>query len=628
MLRAFLHAPSGIFAIAVLAVVAFFVAFGPALFHDAATKLDFASVSQKPSWEHPLGTDSLGRDTLARLLAATRLSVLTGLGAAALAIVSGVLFGAAAALAPLRLRSPMLRFVDAMVSFPSLLKAIAIAVIVGFGTGSLILGIGFAFAFGFARTTSTLALGVGGREFILAARVVGVRGRRLLFRHLLPNVTEPLLLLCGVSIGFSILTAAALSFLGVGVQPPEFDWGQMLTDGLHNITAVPAGAIAPAAAVALTALAFSYAGEAAARAMNPLLWTAAPRSRRTGGRAVESPSVAMPDTEQTLRETAAADPATVLDVRDLVVTFPGPTHPIEVVKGVSFSVGAGEIVGIVGESGSAKTMTALTIAQLTPYPGTVSGRVTLHGHDLAKLDARRLTKLMGKEVAFVFQDPAASFTPTLRIGEHLREGVAHRRLSRSEARHLAAAALAEVHIPAPTHVLRRYPHELSGGMRQRVMIAMGLLREPSLLICDEPTTALDVTVQAQVMDVLNEVNRTHRTAIVLISHNLALISQNCQRVLVMYAGRIVEETDAARLNTDPLHPYTRALLAAVPEIGHRGQPLTSIPGEPPEISAVPVGCPFHPRCPLVVDRCRAERPTLLSVGDDARTRVACHVAHA
>ena len=267
-------------------------------------------------------------------------------------------------------------------------------------------------------------------------------------------------------------------------------------------------------------------------------------------------------------------------------------------------------------------MTALAIAQLLPSSAVTAGSITFGGEPLSELPARRVKHLLGLDLGLVYQDPMSSLNPALRIGTQLTEPArVHRRLSHREAAKIAVERLKESRFPTPEAQLRRYPHELSGGMRQRAMIAMGLMNEPKLLIADEPTTALDVTIQAQIMEILRTVNEQHGTAILFISHNLGLVSQHCDRVLVMYAGRIVEDLTTDQLVDDPQHPYTRALMSVVPGMARRTNGhLPFIPGQAPDLADPPSGCPFHPRCPLADERCRANEPPLLAVDD---RRVAC-----
>jgi oligopeptide/dipeptide ABC transporter ATP-binding protein len=633
VLLAFARAPSGIVGLFVVLLIIIDMIVAPIFLHDKTVKADYLHTHAHPSWAHPLGTDDLGRDLLARLLVATRLSIGLALASAGVGLGIGVTLGAATALLSPRIRPLFLRGIETMLSFPALLTAIFVSVIVGVGVLGPLFGVGIALSFSLARLTSTLALSVGGREYVNAARVLGVRGPRLMLRYILPNIAEPLIIACSVLISISIITVSALSFLGLGVQPPSFDWGRMLTDGVRSIYVTPAAALGPAAAIAIAALAFGFAGEALARAMNPLLWTTSPKKRKVGSGVVgddDNDARADDHDVELLRTTAAGVVETngnIVEVRDLVVTFPGPIGPIEIVKGVSFAVPAGSRIGIVGESGSGKTMTALAVAQLIPYPGRVDGTIMLEGENLLQLSQSRLNKLLGTDLAVVFQDPMSSLNPALTIGRQLTEGAeVHRGLSHGEASTLAASRLREVHIAAPEQQMKRRPHEFSGGMRQRTLIAMGLMNEPALLVADEPTTALDVTIQAQIMDLLADINQSHKTAMILISHNLALVSQNCDRVLVMYGGRIVEDLPADELLTKAQHPYTRALLGAVPDLMRmRNAPLEYIPGETPDLAAPPAGCAFHPRCPLALDRCHQERPVLLR-GEDGR-RVACHVAN-
>ena len=623
MVRALLRAPTGAISLLVLALVIAVAVVAPMVLVDQANVVDLTAPSHGPTAAHLLGTDRLGRDILARILVATRLSMSLAFAAAGLGALIGIPVGGAIVLLRPRLRAVALRTVDALFAFPDILIAIFVAAIVGAGATAALLGVAVRLAVSFARVSSSLALSIGSREYIAAARVLGNRGPRLLFRYILPNIAETLAIAATSAISSSILVVSSLSFLGLGIQPPDFDWGRMLTEGVNAFYVAPAAAVAPAVAIGVTALAFGLFGEALARAMNPVLWAPA----RTQARpqidlgAFEVITGAQP------HALASANGSAVLEVQDLTVTFPGEKGPVPVVDGISFSLQRGEIVGLVGESGSGKSMTSLAIMRIVPFPGKVIGRVKLNGKDLNHVPPAALNRLLGTETAVVFQDPMSSLNPALTIGIQLAERAeVHRGLSRKDARAVAVKRLSEVNLPTPHYQLQRHPHELSGGMRQRVMIAMGLMNEPVALIADEPTTALDVTIQAQLMDLLHRVGSEHGAAILLISHNIGLVSQNCQRVLVMYAGHIVEEAPTKELLRRPLHPYTQGLLAAVPTIsGSRNEPLQQIPGQAPAFDAVPAGCPYHPRCPLAIERCKVERPPLV-LRPDGR-RVACWVAN-
>ena len=632
MLRAFLKAPSAILGLTALGVLLLVMIVVPIIWGPAANVLDVAAAYQNPSLAHWLGTDGLGHDILIRLLVGTRLSIGIAAAAAGLGAAIGIPAGIGAAVLPGRARSVALRAIDTMIAFPGILIAIFIGAILGPGVSSAVLGVGIATSFGFARVVSSLAMSVGGREYIAAARVVGVRAPRRMFRYVLPNIAEVLAITTTISISSCIVQVASLSFLGLGVQSPDFDWGGMLTQGVQAIYVTPVAAVGPAVAIAISALAFGFTGEAIARAMNPVLWA---RAGTVPGRvptadlvaAIERPTGQTPSPTRQEDPPSIPDSGHVLDVRNLRVGFPGHGRDIQVVDGVSFSLRKGEMLGIVGESGSGKTMTSLAIAQLIPHPGRVSGEIRLKGRDLQRIPRQRIDEVLGSEVAVVFQDPMSSLNPALNIGIQLTEVLEVRQhLKRSAATLVAVERLREVNMPDPIRQLRRHPHELSGGMRQRVMIAMGLMKEPELLIADEPTTALDVTIQAQIMDLLHRVNREYNTAVILISHNLGLVSQNCERVLVMYSGRVVEDLSIDQLHRKPLHPYTKALLKAVPDMSRpRGEALATIPGQAPDVTALPSGCPFHPRCPFAVEKCHLERPPLLM--RSGGQRVACWVAN-
>ncbi len=292
------------------------------------------------------------------------------------------------------------------------------------------------------------------------------------------------------------------------------------------------------------------------------------------------------------------------------------------VRGVSFGVRKGETLGIVGESGSGKSVTALSILRLIASPGRITGgQILFDGEDLLALPERQMRTVRGAKIAMVFQDPMTALNPTLTVGDQIAETIlAHQKVSRTEARALALDWLTRVRVSLPERRMRQYPHELSGGMRQRVMIAIAFSCRPALLLADEPTTALDVTVQAQILDLMDELKAELGTAIVLITHDLGVVRERCDDVAVMYAGQIVEYASSADLFSDPKHPYTQSLLASLPDWrrASTGEPLPSLPGQPPSLTAIPPGCPFAPRCPQRFAPCPSVVPANTPL-EDGRT---------
>jgi oligopeptide/dipeptide ABC transporter ATP-binding protein len=306
-----------------------------------------------------------------------------------------------------------------------------------------------------------------------------------------------------------------------------------------------------------------------------------------------------------------------LRVQDLRVQFFTSGGTVHAVDGIDFEVDRGEIVGIVGESGSGKTMTALSLLRLIPDPGKItSGRILFGDKDVAQMTDEEIREFRGNDVAMIFQDPMTSLNPVLRVGFQVEEAMAaHRRFTSQQARDRVIPLLQRVRIPAAKDRVRDYPHQFSGGMRQRAMIAMGVSNEPSLLIADEPTTALDVTVQASIIELLRDLSRELRAAVILITHNMALVASLCNRVIVMYAGRIVEEGPTRAIFKNPQHPYTWSLLRSMPRADEvEKERLISIKGMPPDLARMPPGCKFHPRCRFRIDRCLTEEPPLAEVG--------------
>jgi oligopeptide/dipeptide ABC transporter ATP-binding protein len=589
---------TGLGLIVLLGVVA------PLVLEEEATALSGVARAHT-SAEHWLGTDALGRDVLARTLVATRLTLEMTLAATAIAAVTGILLGTGVWVSGRRVRELGLRLIDVMISYPALILALVIATVLGTGPTASVLAIGLGGAPAFARLTANMAASVAQRDFVAQARLMGVPPYRVLVRHLLPNISGPLLVLLSVAFANVLVALSGLSFLGVGVQAPDYDWGALLNSGLESLYTNPAEAVGPAVAITVTGVLAGFVGDGLAAALDP-------RGGRTKAAAV------LPVTAPSPSHRAPDDALVTVD--GLAVVLPDGTR---LVDDVSFHVMPGEIVGLVGESGSGKSLTAMSVARLLPEGmAAQAAELTLDDLDLNAPGADR--RRLATEIGIVFQDPSSSFNPALRMGGQLTETLrVHQGVRRAEAERRALGALEQVRIKEPARVMKQHPHELSGGMRQRAMIAAALLPGPRLIVADEPTTALDVTVQAEVLDVLREINRLRGTSVLLISHDIGVVGTVCHRILVMYAGRVVEELSAADLRAGRArHPYTRALLAASPRLEEPGTgeraPLATIPGRPPAPADRPSGCAFADRCPVVLDAlCTTERPRLV---DD----VACH----
>ncbi|BCS53780.1 ABC transporter ATP-binding protein [Geobacter sp. SVR] len=312
----------------------------------------------------------------------------------------------------------------------------------------------------------------------------------------------------------------------------------------------------------------------------------------------------------------------LLSIDNLHTCFRTAAGPLPAVNGVSFSIEKGETVALVGESGSGKSMTALSVMRLVPPPGFIrSGSITFDGCDLLSLADQDMRSIRGSRISMVFQEPMTSLNPVLRIGDQLTEPLRlHRALNRTKAAEKATELLQVVGIPAAGDRMRDYPHQLSGGMRQRVMIAMALACDPALLIADEPTTALDVTIQAQILELIDSLRRSVDMGILLITHDLGIVAERSDRTCVMYAGRIVESAPSAELLRHPGHPYTRALLASLPQNAEPGKPLATLAGQPPGITAASRGCGFCDRCPVSLPECRQELPELREISPGHHVR--------
>lgn len=317
----------------------------------------------------------------------------------------------------------------------------------------------------------------------------------------------------------------------------------------------------------------------------------------------------------------------VLEIRNLHTHFLSDRGPIPAVDGIDLTIYPGEILGIVGESGCGKSVTSLSIMRLIPQPPgrIVEGSIRFKGEDLVTADEKRMNQIRGNEIAMIFQEPMTSLNPVFTIGDQIMEAIfLHTSLDKKAARARAIELLQKVGIPRAQQVLNEYPHQLSGGMRQRVMIAMAMACNPALLIADEPTTALDVTIQAQILDLMRTLNREEGTSILLITHDLGVVAEMCDRVVVMYAGKVVEEGDVRSILQRPQHPYTQGLIRSIPKIDGTEERLYSIPGNVPAPGSLKEGCRFAPRCEFAMDQCRSQLPELKELRSGHRSRCWLH----
>ncbi|WP_216586235.1 dipeptide/oligopeptide/nickel ABC transporter permease/ATP-binding protein [Streptomyces brasiliscabiei] len=532
-----------------------------------------------PGAAHLLGTDAFGRDVLARALVATRLTLLMAAAATAASFVVGVALGALVHLAPGWLRETSLRLIDSAVAFPSLVLALVIAAVLGPGTGSAIVAIAVAGVPGFARLTANLAATVADKDYVLTARLLGVPGLRILGRHVLPNISGPLLVLLSSSFTLSLLDISSLSFVGLGVQNPQYDWGRLLNEALPSIFAQPSLVLAPSIMLIVTGVGAMLLGDGVASLVDPRTRGTAPASTGTADTADTAATAAPVRALQASGVTGAGAGAGAGTEPDGLLTVAGLTVRAgdrTLVDDVSFTIGAGRIVGLVGESGSGKSTIAMAVAGLLPEGVRANAaRLSLDDLDLLGTPPERR---LATEIGIVYQDPIGTFNPALRLGTQLTEVArVHQGTPRRQAARDMVRALADIHVTEPERRLRQHPHELSGGMLQRASIASAMTTNPRLLIADEPTTALDVTVQAEVLRQFRRINREHGTAMLFISHDIGVVGVLCDTVLVLHGGRVVDRTTGADLRRGTVtHPYTRALLAATPAAVEAGGTLSAV----------------------------------------------------
>lgn len=629
-------------AVCFLAVVALTALLAPWLApHDPLDQQTLAGGTGAPSADHWMGQDSLGRDILSRLMYGARWSLAIGLGATALALVVGAVVGAVAATSRKAVDETLMRCLDVVMAFPGIALAAVLVAVFGGGITVLICAIAFLFTPPVARVVRANVLDQYGEDYVTAERVIGARTPHIVIRHVAINCAAPVLVFCTVQVAEAIVFEASLSFIGAGVRPPDPSWGSVIADGKNMVlTGGWWATVFPGLLMLVTVLSLNILSEGVSDAwaapvareaepgeaepqevepgeVEPLEEADRSEAPEPGGGSGEVPE--LPGlTEAAVRLRSRARPLPegrpVLSVENLAIGFDRRHRGVDIVDGISFEVRPGEVLGLVGESGCGKSLTALTVMGLEPKGARVRGRVRFDQRQLVGEPMRVRRRLLGHEMAMVYQDALSSLNPAMTIRAQLKQ-VVRRGGTRSAPELLRLVGL------DPDRTLRSYPHELSGGQRQRVLIAMALSRDPRLIVADEPTTALDVTVQAQIIELLLRLREELGFALVLVSHDLALIADVTDRVVVMYGGQIVETGVTADLVERPAHPYTRGLLGSVLSLESAAERMTQIKGVVPSPADFPAGCRFTDRCPRAGDLCRTTAPALRGT----RTHTAaCH----
>ncbi|RXW31105.1 dipeptide/oligopeptide/nickel ABC transporter permease/ATP-binding protein [Propioniciclava flava] len=562
-----------------------------------------------PSAEHWFGTDAIGRDVFSRVINGSRSSLVIGLGATAVALVAAAILGSIAATASKWVSEVLMRILDIIMSFPGIALAAVFVAVWGNSIPVLVLAIAFLYTPQLTRVVRANVLAQFGEDYVSASRVMGASTPWILIKHVARNCIAPILVFATVLVADAIVFEASLSFINAGVKPPNPSWGNVLAEGKQLLLIGGWWAtFFPGLAILITTLSLNVLSEGMTDAM------VAPKARKPVKlddpvEASENPkaglkltvphgevvplddrlaALASAEKERNDRLVYTGPAGPLLEVKNLSIKFPEAHGDVDVVDNVSFSVRPGETMGLVGESGCGKSITSMAIMGLLPKSAQLSGEIWFNGVDLLKLSPKEHNALRGHEIAMIYQDALSSLNPSMLIKTQMKQLT-----SRGGQR--TAEELLELVGLEPKRTLNSYPHELSGGQRQRVLIAMALTRNPKLVIADEPTTALDVTVQKQVIELLNGLREKLGFAMVFVSHDLALVASVAHRITVMYAGQVVESGETLDLLTDPRHEYTRGLLGSVLSIESGTGRLHQVPGVVPSPREFVAGDRFAPR---------------------------------
>lgn len=591
--------------------------------------LEIFTARQAPDAQFLFGTDDKGRDVLSRMMYGARYSLIIGLGATAFALVCGSIIGAVAAVARKWVSEVIMRILDVIMSFPGIALAATFVLVFGNSVPSLIFAIGFLYIPQIARIVRANVVSEYNQDYVRAVVVSGARAPWILVKHVIRNCIAPVMVFTIVLVADAIVFEASLSFISAGIPEPTPTWGNILSDARGGVLAGRWWqALFPGLAIMITVLCLNILSEGITDAMAAAPKApvkaddAAVRANREADKLVADPTLAYAaqaemleqrlselqaiEKTRTDRFEARTDVPPILEVKDLCIKF--PRHgDVNVVDHVSFVVRPRQTMGLVGESGCGKSITSLTIMGLLDPKAKVSGEILYDGQNLLNMDQKQMNALRGREIAMIYQDALSSLNPSMLIKAQMKQ------LTKRGGTRTAEELLELVGLD-PKRTLDSYPHELSGGQRQRALIAMALTRDPKLIIADEPTTALDVTVQKQVIDLLNKLQKELGFAMVFVSHDLALVAEVANSITVMYAGQVVEQGPVSDILCHPVHEYTRGLLGSVLSIEAGGTRLHQVPGSVPSPKDFPEGDRFTPRSSHP-DKVSQLRPVLKRVSD-------------
>jgi peptide/nickel transport system permease protein len=614
--QTFKKSKTGVLGLVMLTLSILVAVFAPVISpyeRGSTASVGIEDIYQPPSAQHWLGTDDAGQDILTNFFYGARVSLTVGFFAAFISIVIGGVFGLVAGFFGGRWENFLMRLTDIMLVIPDLPLTVVIVALTKPSLWNIIFVIGILGWTTTARVVRSQTLAVRSRKFVLRARAIGASKVHILIHHIFPLVLPILVVQAVLAISLAILNESTLSFIGLG-DPSAPSWGQMLNFAFGR-GAMSAGAwwalLVPGFGIVWVVLSLTLLGQGLEQVLNPRLDT---HHLMPGRSKVQKEAQTVSDSADVL-----------LDVRNVSIHYVSEGKPpAQAVENVSFTLREGELIGLVGESGCGKTTLMLSMLNLLPAAGeVVNGSVFYKGRNLTAMSEEEINEVRWSRVSIIFQGAMNALNPVRTVGDQIAEAILkHDPAYPKEKLNERVTELLDLVGIAADH-REHYPHQYSGGMRQRAMIAMALACNPDVVIADEPTTALDVMIQAQILELLDSLRKKLGLAVIFVTHDLGVVAELCDKVLVMYGGVTAEYADVDAIYNAPKHPYTQELLKAFPDLTKPKKKLSSIPGYPPRLDALPNGCRFAPRCPVAFERCHIEQPALHTI--QAGHVASCHL---